>query len=70
MNGTAPRLSFLYLVPENCSHELRRFIEALFITHAETHMNTIGRITHQGLWPTGGRRQAMRRTWFETLVRR
>lgn len=33
---------FLFLVPVNASETLRRLIEALFITHAETKLNTIG----------------------------
>ena len=31
----------------NCSDQLRRFLEALFITHAETRLNTIGRLMEQ-----------------------
>ena len=46
------RLFLLYvIVPDECSHELRQFIEALFITHAETQLNTIGRLTRKGAWP-------------------
>jgi len=31
-------------VPEDGSEELRRFVEALFITHAETKLNVFGRL--------------------------
>ncbi|CAF0738305.1 unnamed protein product [Didymodactylos carnosus] len=43
--------NFLFLVPGDCSYELRQFIDALFITHTETKLNTTGRLTHKGLWP-------------------
>lgn len=32
------------LVPEDASEAVRRFVEALFITHAETNLNTSGRL--------------------------
>ena len=34
-----------FLVPEDCSELLQRFIEALLITHAETKLNTAGHLT-------------------------
>lgn len=33
-----------HLVPDNASNTLRRFIECLFITHAETKLNTFGHL--------------------------
>ncbi|CAF4755452.1 unnamed protein product, partial [Rotaria sp. Silwood2] len=30
--------------PENASNGLRRFIESLFITHAQTKLNTLGHL--------------------------
>jgi hypothetical protein len=64
---------FYLLVPDDCSHELRRFIEALFITHAETKLNTIGRLTHKGAWPslsTTSFDHSNRGAWCQNLVRR
>jgi hypothetical protein len=37
-------LLYYHLVPNNTSNALRRFIEALFITHAETKLNTLGHL--------------------------
>lgn len=34
------------LVPDDASEAVRRFVEALFITHAETKLNTSGRLLH------------------------
>ena len=39
--------AYLYLVPFDCSRDLRKFIEALFITHTEAKLNLIGRLTHE-----------------------
>ena len=33
-----------YLVPDKASNALRRFIEALFITHTQTKLNTLGHL--------------------------
>jgi hypothetical protein len=55
-------------VPDNCSYELRRFIEALFITHTEARLNNIGRLTHKGTWPTFD--HSNRGAWCRELVRR
>lgn len=33
-----------YLVPDRCSEMLSRFIESLFITHAQTKLNTLGHL--------------------------
>ena len=38
------RPMFSVLVPNNASDALRRFIEALFITHAQTKLNTDGHL--------------------------
>jgi hypothetical protein len=61
------------VVPDDCSYELRRFIEALFITHAETKMNTIGRLTQKkDSWPpssTNSFDHSNRGLWCEKLVR-
>ncbi len=60
------------LVPDECSHELRRFIETLFITHAETKLNIIGRLTHQGAWPSSLATtfdHSNRGAWCHKLVR-
>jgi hypothetical protein len=51
LNFTSTFIVYL-LVTDDCSHELRQFIEALFITQAETKLNTIGRLTHKGSWPS------------------
>lgn len=37
---------FYSIVPEDVSESVRRFVEALFITHAETKLNTSGRLLH------------------------
>ena len=34
------------LVPDDVSEAVRRFVEALFITHGETKLNTSGRLLH------------------------
>jgi len=72
LDGNLLRIFFLlyafFLVPENCSHELRQFIEALFITHTETKMNTTGRLTHRGAWPSFD--NSDRGAWCDKLVRR
>lgn len=34
----------LFLVPQDCSGPLQRIVEALFITHAETKLNTMGHL--------------------------
>jgi hypothetical protein len=34
------------LVPDECSDLLRRFVEALLSTHAETKLNTAGHLAH------------------------
>ena len=33
-----------YLVPNNCSELFYRLLEALFITHAQTKLNTLGHL--------------------------
>ncbi|CAF2935916.1 unnamed protein product, partial [Rotaria sp. Silwood2] len=38
--------SMVAVLPMHCSRNLRRFIESLFITHAEAKLNLIGRLTH------------------------
>ena len=65
-------MSFYHLVPEECSHELRRFIEALFITHAETRLNIESPLTHQGPWPKVATSfdRVDRGKWCQALVRR
>ena len=35
---------FISLVPEDASEPVRRFVEALFIIHTETKLNTSGRL--------------------------
>jgi hypothetical protein len=59
-------------VPDDCSYELRQFIEALFITHAETKLNTFGRLTHKGSWPTATTSfdHTNRGEWCAKLIRR
>lgn len=44
MNASRPRFGSSILVPEQCSAPFQRIIEALFITHAETRLNTIGHL--------------------------
>ena len=34
----------MFLVPENCSNFVRRFIESLLITHTECNLNTAGQL--------------------------
>jgi hypothetical protein len=34
----------IFLVPDHCSITFKRLIEALFITHAETKLNTLGHL--------------------------
>ena len=38
------RCLYLCLVPEHCSGPLQRIVEALFITHARTQLNTAGHL--------------------------
>ena len=35
------------IVPETCSNMFREIIESLFITHAETSLNTVGNVLNQ-----------------------
>lgn len=37
----------MILVPETCSDAFRFMIESLFITHAETNLNTFGNVLNQ-----------------------
>jgi hypothetical protein len=56
----------MYLVPFDCSRYLRKFIEALFITHAETKLNLIGRLTHED--PTASFDSSIRGQWCAKLI--
>ncbi|CAF1447688.1 unnamed protein product [Adineta steineri] len=56
------------VLPDDCSNELRRFIEALFITHTETRLNTLGRLTHRGPW-SSPLDDSDRGRWCDKLVR-
>ena len=48
MQITDSNESFLHcLVPTDASVAVRRFVEALFITHAETKLNTSGQLLHE-----------------------
>ena len=56
----------IYLVPFDCSRCLRKFIEALFITHAETKLNLIGRLTHE--YPAASFDGSIHGQWCAKLV--
>lgn len=61
-------LSFHFIsVPDTCSRHLRRFIEALFITHTETKLNMIGRLTHR--YPYMNYDMKNRGQWCSNLIR-
>ena len=45
-NASLISSSFVRLVPLDVSDVVRRFVEALFITHTETKLNTFGRLLH------------------------
>jgi hypothetical protein len=57
---------FFVLVPDDCSRDLRKFIEALFVTHAETKLNLIGRLTHE--YPTALYDKSIRGNWCSNLI--
>jgi hypothetical protein len=42
-------ISLISIMPLDCSHDLGIFTEVLFIKHAETRLNLIGRLTHEYL---------------------
>lgn len=72
-------LLFLCLVPQDCSGPLQRIVEALFITHAETKLNTMGHLDgsvansnyHSNLHGmTRERIIADRGNWCRNLIRR
>jgi hypothetical protein len=61
-------LTFLYfssLVPSNTSEVLRRFIEALFITHANTKLNTTG---HLDQWMVSSEATLNSTSSLETII--
>ena len=59
---------FLALVPDNCSPQLRQFIAALFMTHTESRLNSIGRLTLDSPMPSPD--YSDRTEWCAKLVRR
>jgi hypothetical protein len=69
-------LSLCRLVPNNSSGPLQRLVEALFITHAETKLNTIGHLdrcvtNNNNLNPSGMTREriiADRGNWCHNLI--
>jgi hypothetical protein len=50
----------------DCSRDLRKFIEALFITHTEAKLNLIGRLTHE--YPTGVFDDSNRGNWCSKVI--
>jgi len=66
-------LLIFYVVPLDVSRAVRQFIEALFITHAETKLNTSGRLLHQNDGDDSISSQARvmdRGVWCRNLIRR
>ena len=64
-------LRVLFLVPEQGSDVLRRTVEALFITHAETKLNTTGRLVdHPPIANIPIDVLSDRGQWCHSLVRR
>ena len=66
--------SFVLLVPETCSNMFRWTIESLFITHAETNLNTIGNVLshddHGDYHPLDNPWLIRGDEWFRGLLRR
>ena len=66
----------VYLVPDRCTELFYRFIEALFITHAQTKLNTLGHldgmiVENNNSNDTNARLVSDRRgDWCQNLVRR
>ncbi len=55
---------FLLLVPENSSEMFRSTIESLFITHAETNLNTIGNVLKVDQPPGNGNYYPLNDPWL------
>ena len=53
-------------MPLDCSRDLRKFIEALFITHTEAKLNLIGRLTHES--PMAVFDNTIRGHWCSKLI--
>ena len=64
----------LFLVPETCSDMFRDVIESLFITYAETSLNTIGNVLkHEQrnlYYPSNNSWLLRNDEWCQGLVRR
>jgi hypothetical protein len=62
-------LSFVRLVPLDASDVVRRFVEALFITHTATKLNTFGRLLHISEEPYEDDEQYLNRgAWCRNVV--
>ncbi len=59
--------SFFYLVPNNSSDFVRRFVESLLITHTECKLNTAGRLSLTTEMDMNN--PLAHGLWYETLVR-
>ena len=67
----ANRILFsLTLVPEVCTDMFRFTIESLFITHAETQLNTVGNILNPNQYPDYNPWFIRGSEWCQGLLRR